>query len=85
VIAAYSELALPPPSLEHLQVPTLLLLGDRSWLVLEEDVDALGAALGDLLEIVRVPGGHTIFWDAFDETADALEEFLSRHFTARHD
>jgi hypothetical protein len=25
---------------------------------------------------VEVPGGHIIYWDAYDETADAVEAFL---------
>ena len=40
--------------------------------------------LGDLLEVAVVPGGHNIHWDAFDETADAIERFLdSAHEAAR--
>jgi hypothetical protein len=26
---------------------------------------------------VVVPGGHTVLWDAFDETADAIRHFLA--------
>ena len=33
-------------------------------------------ALGDLLQVVTVPGGHTVLWDALDETADAVTSFL---------
>ena len=36
------------------------------------------SALGDLLEVVTVPGGHTVLWDALDETADAVASFLAR-------
>ena len=35
-----------------------------------------GLALGDLIEIVEVPGGHMVYWDAYEETADALERVL---------
>jgi len=35
--------------------------------------------LGDGLELVGVTGGHIVYWDAFEETADAIEEFLTRH------
>ena len=34
------------------------------------------AALGDLLEVVTVPGGHTVMWDALEETATAISSFL---------
>ena len=34
------------------------------------------SALGDLLEVAVVPGGHTVLWDAFEETAAAITGFL---------
>ena len=34
------------------------------------------AALGDLLQVVTVPGGHTVLWDALEETATAIAAFL---------
>jgi lipase len=75
VIAAWSEMASPPPEPAH--VPTLIVLGAQSWLLLDEQIDAYQAALGDLLEVVTVPGGHTVFWDALAETTNALETFLA--------
>ena len=30
-----------------------------------------------LMLVVTVPGGHTVYWDAFAETAEAVEAFLS--------
>ena len=42
------------------------------------------APLGDRLELVTVPGGHMVYWDAFDETADAVEKFLIRHSPVSH-
>jgi hypothetical protein len=32
--------------------------------------------LGDRLEVVAVPGGHIVYWDAYEQTADAIEKFL---------
>jgi len=58
------------------RVPTLLLHAGDFGLVREEQVDAYRLALGDLVEIVEVPGGHMVYWDAYEETADALERFL---------
>jgi lipase len=77
VIAAYGEMASAPPAFEHVRVPTLLLLGERSYVPYDHLLDAHRAALGDLLEVVVVPGGHTVLWDSFDETAAAISEFLT--------
>ena len=76
VVAAYGEMTREQPSFELVRVPTLLVLGEDSYLPYDHLLDAHAAALGDLLEVVRVPGGHTVLWDAFDETAAALERFL---------
>jgi lipase len=76
VVSMYGELCTPPPPPETLQVPTLLLYSAQFGLVRSEQVDAYRAALGDLLEIVTVPGGHIVYWDAYDETAAAVESFL---------
>lgn len=75
VIAAWSIMASPPPA--PAAVRTLLLLGADSWLTLDEQAKTYRAALGDLLELVTVPGGHTVYWDALDETSDALAAFLA--------
>lgn len=76
VVVAWSEMAALPPE-KPARVPTLLVLGERSWLVLDHQVVALGSALDDLLRVVTVPGGHTVLWDAFAETADAIDAFLA--------
>ncbi len=78
VITAWSHMATPPPAYEQARVPTLLVVGDRSWLVLDHQIADYGAALGDLFQVVTVPGGHTVLWDAFAETAAAVESFLDR-------
>ncbi len=59
-------------------MPTLLVLGERSYLPYEHHLEAHRAAVGDLLELVVVPGGHTVLWDAFEETAEAIADFLER-------
>jgi lipase len=78
VVAAYGEMASKPPPFERVRVPTLLILGNHSYLPYDHLFDAHQAALGDLLEVVFVPGGHTVLWDAFEETAEAVVRFLSR-------
>jgi lipase len=77
VVSAYGELASAPPSFEHARVPTLLVLGESSYLPYDHLLDAHRAALGDLLEVVIVPGGHTVLWDALEETAAAVAAFLA--------
>ena len=78
VIVAYNELTREPPPFERLRLPTLLLIGNDSWLVLDDQLERYRAALGDLLEVATVPGGHTVLWEAFAKTADAVEAFLAR-------
>ena len=78
VVAAYGEMASRPPSFEDVRVPTLLVLGERSYLPYGHLLDAHRAALGNLLELVVVPGGHSVLWDALEETAEAIADFLER-------
>lgn len=78
VVAAWSEMCTDPPLFEQTRVPTLLVLAERSDLVTREQLGEWHDGLGDLLEIVRVPGGHVVLWDAYEETADAVAEFLAR-------
>jgi pimeloyl-ACP methyl ester carboxylesterase len=67
-----------PPSFDRVRIPTLLVLGDTSYLPYDELLGPHTAALGDLLQIVRIAAGHTLLWDALDDTAGAVERFLSR-------
>ena len=66
------------PDFADVRVPTLLVLGERSYLPYDHLMDAHRAALGNLLEVVVVPGGHTVLWDALEETAEAIANFLER-------
>jgi lipase len=74
VVAAWGEMASPAP--EVADVPTLLVLGERSWMPLEEHVRRYESALGDRGRIARVPGGHVVLWDALEPTGEALAGFL---------
>lgn len=76
VIAAWSVMASTSPA--PARVPTLMVLGAQSWLTLDEQTLTYSVALGDLFELVTVPGGHTVYWDALAETTDAVVAFLSR-------
>jgi lipase len=77
VVTAYAEMGTTPPAFHSARVPTLLVLGADSYLPYDHLLDAHHEALGDLLEVVTVPGGHTVLWDALDETAEAIRRFLA--------
>ena len=76
VVAAYGEMTSAPPSFDSARVPTLLVLGRDSYVSYDHLIDEHRAALGDLLEVVTVAGGHTVLWDALKETAVAVAAFL---------
>jgi pimeloyl-ACP methyl ester carboxylesterase len=52
-------------------------LGADSYVSYDHLLESHREALGDLLEVVTVPGGHTVLWDALDETAEAVDRFLA--------
>jgi lipase len=78
VVAAYGEMASQPPAFEDVRVPTLLVLGEQSYLPYDHLLNAHRAALGDLLEVAVVPGGHSVLWDALEVTAEIVLDFLER-------
>jgi pimeloyl-ACP methyl ester carboxylesterase len=57
-------------------VPTLLVHAGQFGLVREEQIEAYATVLGDLLRVVEVPGGHMVYWDSYELTADAVQSFL---------
>jgi pimeloyl-ACP methyl ester carboxylesterase len=77
VAAAYLECAKPPGAWHKAGVPTLIVAGSLSKFVSIGEVEIYRAALGDRLEVLVVPAGHSVLWDAFGETADAIERFLA--------
>jgi len=85
VATMYSELCRrPPPPTVLTGIATLLVHAEHFGLVREEQLEEYPATLGDSLELVGVDGGHVVYWDAFDETADAVEKFLIRHSAVSH-
>jgi lipase len=76
VAAGYLAVAALPPPWERAGVPTLIVAGLASKFVSVGEVEHYRAGLGDKLDIVVVPAGHSVLWDAFDETDDAIERFL---------
>jgi|SRR6266536_597508 len=74
VVAAYGEMAKPPP-LDRVLARTLLVRGADSEVVPQALVDVVCETMADC-EVVTVRGGHIVMWDAFDETAAAALAFL---------
>lgn len=75
-VSIYGELAGPPPAPETMTVPTLLVYAPEYGLVHETQVEAYRTALGEKLKVVEVPGLHVVMWDAFEQVAMALDDFL---------
>jgi len=77
VAAGFVEVGRQPPSFERLRVPTLVVAGVESKFVSVGEAELFRRALGDRFELAVVPGGHRVLWDAFGETAGAVERFLT--------
>ncbi|MET0145245.1 MAG: alpha/beta hydrolase [Ilumatobacteraceae bacterium] len=76
VVTAWGEVCYPLPiALERR--PTLLVVAERAGLVSDDVVVGLDAMLGDDLHVVRLDCGHMLYWEAFDETAAAIDAFLT--------
>jgi lipase len=84
VVSAYGELCSEPPPPSALPDPALLVHAERFGLVREDQLAEYVEALGARLEVVATPGGHIVYWDAYEETADAVEKFLTRHGSDTH-
>jgi lipase len=67
VIVAWSEMATGPPPWP--QCPTLVVTGERTWIPIRVP------RIGNIAHVL-VPGGHSVMWDDFDATADAIVRFL---------
>jgi lipase len=62
------------------KVPTLLVLGERSWIspppIPRRPLGSSARASGWMIRTATVPGGHSVLWDDFEQTADAVVAFL---------
>ena len=76
VIAAFGEMAKPPPLHGLAEVPTLIVRAPGAEICPDAIVEVCRDAIPGL-EVVDVPGGHIVMWDALDETAAAVARFLS--------
>jgi len=66
-IVAWSEMTTAAPPWPN--CPTLVVVGARSWIALDVPDESH-------LRTESVPGGHSVMWDDFDATADAIVDFL---------
>jgi len=76
VVAAYGELSRTPPQ-QRLAVPLLVARALEADVCPQVLLDAYRETAGPLLETCELPGGHIVMWDAFEQTAAAIEGFLS--------
>jgi lipase len=76
VVSMYGELCTPPPAPETLRMPTLLVHAGQFGLVRDDQLEEYERVLGERISVVEVSGGHIVYWDAFDETASAVDAFL---------
>jgi lipase len=70
----FGELAADPP--DSPRCPTLLVVAETTDITTTEAIDRLRDTV-DELTVANVPGGHIVLWDAFRETADAIDAFLA--------
>lgn len=70
VINAWSHMS-RRSSIVPTSVPTLVVLGEESWIA-PVPIPRIAT-----VRLVTVPGGHSVLWDAFDETAAAIADFLT--------
>ena len=69
--AAESE----PPELRAVVCPALVIRGEESELVSEEEAEQIVEELRRG-QLETVPGGHAVLWDALAETSALVREFV---------
>jgi lipase len=76
VIAGWGELCTPLPPIAQRR-PALLVVAEKAGIVKPAVEQALTDRFGDQLKTVRVDCGHMLYWERFDETAAAVNDFLA--------
>jgi lipase len=71
VRAIYRAVVGEPPPSEHLSMPVRVVYAPDGGITTAEQARAYGGE-----GAIAVPGGHMLMWSAFDETAEAVDEFL---------
>ncbi len=76
VVSILGELAAWGPPPEEIRQEVLLVRPSQESVVGPRQVEHLRHVLSERLQVVDVPGGHVVLWDAFAQTADAIADFL---------
>lgn len=74
-ITTFSEMSRTPPQ-ETLKVPLLVVRAEQGDSCSAEFLADYQGIVGSKLEATVVPGGHIVMWDALEETAQAIEDYL---------
>ena len=75
-VSILGALAAWAPAPEGIGVPLLLLLADHESVVGPGQLERYERALGGLIQVARVRGGHEVLDDALDDTVAAVTAFL---------
>jgi len=75
VVAAFGEMSKPPPLDGLAEIPTLIARAPAAEICPDAIVDLCRHAIANV-DVVDLPGGHIVMWDALDETAEAVARFL---------
>jgi lipase len=75
VVTGWGEVCAPLPT-QIQAVPALLVVADRAQLVTPAIEAQLVELFGGELAVVHLDSGHMLYWDRFDETAEAVGSFL---------
>jgi lipase len=75
VVAGWGEMCAPLPASVEPR-PTLLVVATQAPFVTPEVESGLATLFGDLLTTVRIDCGHLLYWERFDDTAAAVQEFI---------
>jgi lipase len=76
-VTAASECARPFPSLKGFPGRVLVVAGLRSGFVGAPQRSWFERELGDRLSFIGLDCDHLVYWEAFEETAEAVSEFLA--------
>jgi len=76
VVTGWGELCRPLPSVPESK-PSLLVVATRAEWVTPEVISGLRDLLGPHLTTSTIDSGHMLYWERFDETAEAVTTFFA--------
>lgn len=78
VVAGWGEMSKPVPTTVEAR-PALLVVADRAQLVTARTEHVLADLFAGQLTTEHLDCGHMLYWEAFEDTADAVIRFWSTH------